>query len=262
MRRAVTRRTPAASATYVYGLAAGRTPPRLRARLAGLPGTGPLRTIAVEPGLWLVAADAPLARYDGPVIEAKLRDLDWVSVCALAHEAVVEEAARRASLIPMKLFTLFSSDDRAVAHVRRRRRSLARVLERIAGSQEWGLRVTAAPARGAGGASRVTPVGPGAGRRFLLMKKRQRDAARGPAAGRGAVRRLLRAVAREAAACREQPLVVGAPVVLDAALLVRRARTARFRRAVRSMAAALAPRGYSLALTGPWPAYNFVAARA
>jgi hypothetical protein len=257
------RRMSPAAATYVYGLAAGRRPPALRPRLAGLPGTGPVRMIAVEPGWWLVAADAPLTRYDAPAIERSLRDLDWVSVCALAHEAVVEEAARRGTVIPMKLFTLFSTDARAVAHVCRRRRTLERVLRRIEGSQEWGVRVTAAPATGTGGGARARlAAGPGAGRRFLLEKKRAQDARRGPAAGRAAVRRMLRPVVREAVACREQPVVSGAPVVLDAALLVRRARTSGFRRAVKSMSAALAPRGYAVTLTGPWPAYNFVTARA
>ena len=52
-------------------------------------------------------------------LEARLRDLDWVSEIALAHEAVVEHFARArgAVVVPMKLFTMFSSMDKAIADV-------------------------------------------------------------------------------------------------------------------------------------------------
>src|SRR4029453_9286926 len=81
--------------------------------------------------------------YDGAAIERRLSDLDWVSACALAPEAVVQHVAAQGPTVPIKLFTLFTSDDRAVAHVRRRRRGLARVIRRIAGRQEWGVRIRA-----------------------------------------------------------------------------------------------------------------------
>ena len=39
--------------------------------------------------LWVVHADVPLDRYGPGPLEASLKDFDWVSRIALAHEAVV-----------------------------------------------------------------------------------------------------------------------------------------------------------------------------
>ena len=82
------------TATYAYCVAAGATPPRLARAPRGLPEMTRPRALAVTPGTWLVVADAPLSRYGAAPIEAGLRDLDWISRCAVAHEAVVEHVAR------------------------------------------------------------------------------------------------------------------------------------------------------------------------
>ena len=51
----------------------------------------------------------------------------------------------------------------------------------------------------------------------------------------------------------------GLRLLLDAAFLVPVTRVAAFRESVRRQAERLAPQGYRVVLTGPWPAYNFVA---
>ena len=92
--------------------------------LRGLPGAEPPRLLDAGEQLWLVVATAPVAQYGAAPIERRLQDLDWVSRCAMAHEAVVEDAARSGPVVPMKLFTLFSSDDaRRGAHGARPGRS-------------------------------------------------------------------------------------------------------------------------------------------
>src|SRR4051812_39649714 len=121
------------SATYVFCLVRGAKPPTLARLPPGLPGASKPRLLRVEDGLWLVVCDAPLALYDEAEIARGLKDLDWVSRCAVAHEAVVERFARSPALVPMKLFTLFLSDARAVEDVRRRRGALARVLAHVEG---------------------------------------------------------------------------------------------------------------------------------
>src|SRR5687768_7168431 len=83
-------------------------------------------------------AVAPRSAYDEAAIERGLRDIDWVSPRALGHEAVVEHFTSAGPLLPLKLFTLFDSDERALAHVRARRAALVRALEKVAGRHEWG----------------------------------------------------------------------------------------------------------------------------
>jgi hypothetical protein len=264
----VTATTRGARATYLYCLLQAPRAPALRRAPAGLPGLGPPRVLPLDGGLWLVAADAPLGRYDAPAIEGRLRDLAWVSRCALGHEAVVEHVARQGPVVPMKLFTLFHGDDRALAHVRGDRRRLDRVLARVAGRQEWGLRLlldeTRARRRATVPATRRAG-GAGAGTRFLLGKEAQHGAVRRLAAeGRREATRVFRALARQADAARRRDATgdpPGSRLLLDAAFLVRREAAPRFRAALREVRRRLASQGYTVVLTGPWPPYNFVGDR-
>lgn len=256
-----------ARATYVYCLLRAARPPRLGTAPAGLPGLGPPRALPVDDGLWLVAADAPLDRYGGPAIERSLRDLAWVSRCATGHEAVVERAARQGTVVPLKLFTLFHGDDRAVAHVRRGRRRLDRVLARVAGRQEWGLRLLLDETRARRRAAPPTGrrAGAGAGTRFLLRKDAEHGAVRRlAAAGRREALRVFQALGRGADSAHRRATTgdpPGSRLLLDAAFLVRREAGPRFRATVRDVRRRLAGRGYTVFLTGPWPPYNFVGDR-
>ena len=68
-------------------------------------------------GLWAVVSEVPLSTYGPAEVEAGLRNLEWVAEIAVAHEAVVEHFATRrgATVVPMKLFTMFTSFDRAIS---------------------------------------------------------------------------------------------------------------------------------------------------
>src|SRR5882762_12023102 len=126
-----------ATGTYAYCVVANATRPRLKRKVAGLPGMGPVRLLDVDDGLFLAVADAPLDRYGEAAINRGLADLDWVSRAAVAHEAVVESFIAETAVLPMKLFTIFTTDDRAVAHVRAERRRIAALVKRVADHHEW-----------------------------------------------------------------------------------------------------------------------------
>jgi hypothetical protein len=252
-------------ATYLYAVVESANEPATAGAPAGPPGVGPLRWLPVGAGLWLAAADAPLARYGAAAVEKGLKDLDWVSACAMAHERMVEHAASVGTAVPMKLFTLFTSDARAVDHVARSRTRLRTLLRRIAGRQEWGVRVSVdeAGARTAARArARRAVEGLGAGAGFLARKRQEhgevRDIVR---IGRQEVDRLFDDVARHADQTRRREPAAAEPglrLLLDAAFLVPAAKVGAFRDAVRKQSERLAPGGYRVVLTGPWPAYNFV----
>lgn len=256
------------TATYVYCLvqrADGRAPSGARPP-RGLPGAGPPRVVDAGGGLWLVIAAAPLGRYSADAIERGLHDLEWVSRCALAHEATVEHFARSGTVVPMKLFTLFSNVDRARAHVQRSRAKLDRLIGRIAGRAEWGVRLTLDEAR-AGRLlvkrNRAGGRGDGIGTRFLRERQRTQQAARRLAVdARAQGERAFRVLRRGADdARRHTPPVQGPGVqlLLDAAFLVPVSRARAWQATVGTLARELRRRGLDLTLSGPWPAYNFVA---
>jgi hypothetical protein len=243
----------------------------LRPGLAGLPGTGPVRLLDAGRGLWIVVADAPLGRYGEAAINRKLSDIDWVSRAAVAHEAVVESFIGQRAVLPMKLFTIFMSDNRALGHVRDDRLRVDALIGRVANRLEWGVRVTldrtrpaAAPKAAAGRRRAPAPrrSTAAAGVSYLSQKKAARDAAvelaeRAGETVAGLYDRLAdRSDSAKRRSAGELP-AQGAPL-LDAAFLVPRARAASFRALMTREARALARSGYLVALSGPWPPYTFV----
>src|SRR5438093_6861804 len=129
------------TATYAYCVVANATRPRLKRNVARLPGMGPVRLVDVDRGLFLAVADAPLDRYGEAAINRGLSDLEWVSRAAIAHEAVVESFIAESAVLPMKLFTIFTSDERALAYTRGERRRIRAAAARVANQHEWGVRV-------------------------------------------------------------------------------------------------------------------------
>jgi hypothetical protein len=247
----------------VYCLVAAGQAPSVAGAPAGLEGAAAPRLVGAGRGRWLVVADAPLARYSADAINARLPDLDWVGARAMEHERVIEHFASRATVVPMKLFTLFSSDALAVADVKRRR-DLGRLLGSLEGREEWGLRVSVDPARLRARAGERAAAAPGLseGTRFLVKRQQEQGAVR---AGREDARRraeevfaALRPLAADARR-REPALVEGATLLLDAAYLVDRARGEDFAAAARAAAGRHADSGLTVVLTGPWPPYNFLA---
>jgi hypothetical protein len=228
---------------------------------------GPVRLLDVGRGLWLAVADAPLDRYGEETINRKLSDLDWVSRAAIAHEAIVESFIDESAVLPMKLFTIFTGDDRALDEVRGDRRHVDAVVKRVTNQNEWGIRVSlnaqarSAEARRRTGTKRRAGAKPGAA--YLSRKKAQRDAAAELAQrAHDTVAALYDRLAARSRLARRRPAselpARGGPLLLDGAFLVPRARAKGFRALVAREAKRLAQSGYHVVMSGPWPPYTFV----
>src|SRR5262245_31367098 len=253
-----------ADACYVYCVIASPRPPR-RARVTrGLPGTGGVRLLDADGGLYLAVADAPLSQYGETAINRGLSDLEWVSRAAVAHERVVESFDGSGAVLPMKLFTVFRNDARALDHIRSQRNRLAAVAKRVAGHDEWSVRVVLDRSRGEGTPiEREASSGDRTGAGYLARKKARRDAATELATGaRETVASLYDRLATRARLARRRSAselpVGGGPLLLDAAFLVPRTGTSSFRGLVAREARSMSRRGYGVTLTGPWPPYSFV----
>jgi NADH dehydrogenase/NADH:ubiquinone oxidoreductase subunit G len=252
-----------ASATYVYCIVSSSHPPQTTNSASvpgGPPGTGPVRALEIRPGAYLMVSTAPLAQFGEEPLAAKLSDLEWVSRAAVAHDAVTLSFMRADAVVPMKLFTLFTSDERALAEVRAGWKRVAAVIKRLGKHEEWGVRLVFDDARAPKDDQTVSAA---SGRGYLLAKRQLHSAtAKHSAAMRkiaGGVLKTLRPIARDV-----QQRAVTAPdegrsrLLLDAAFLVPRAKADRFRKLVETRATKIAADGYALQLTGPWPPYSFV----
>ena len=256
--------------SYVFSLVRSARRPTLRGLSEGMPGGGDLRAIEVGDGLWAIVESVPEDQYGERALASGLQNLDWVGPRAIVHECVIESFLSATALLPMQLFTLFTSDDRVVQHVRSDRARIARILKRIEKKVEWGLRLTwdekaarekverkhASRPRGA------DLSGP-RGADYLARKRDVLDVSRkGFVEARAAADRVYKAMGRQAAASQRRTgmerAAPGSRLLLDAAFLVPAARSTAFRSAIRQHARELRTAGVAVTLTGPWPAYNFI----
>jgi hypothetical protein len=250
--------------TYVYALVRAEKRPLLRALPGAMPGGGPVRLVAPAENLWLAVSTVPAQDYGEAALEAGLQDLDWLGPRAIAHEAVVEHFLACNALLPMQLFTLFKSDDRAVEHVQRTQPEIERILGRIERHVEWGLRLTwDEQAARLAAELRHAEVGAKSGSAYLARKRDLLEVRRTEwTTARTAAEDLYQIMGRAAAASRRHSKTEEATpqsrVLLDAAFLVRAEKADAFRQQLERQEHGLAETGIVASLTGPWPPYNFV----
>lgn len=259
--------------TYVYCLIAAPRAPKVSPRLRRPVGLGPVRLVPTAPNEWLAVSDAPVSEYNEAAINSRLGDLDAIARAAVAHEGVVESFIAAPAVLPMKLFTIFTNDDRAVEHVTRDRRRIDGLLRRVRNHHEWGVRVTldrrAAVDRFA--KARVRPAsrakaalrGEASGLAYLVAKKARRDSATELAQrARNTVAAVYEQLSRGATLARRRTAAElpadGGALLLDAAFLVQRSKASRFRAQAAREARGIEPDGYRLTVTGPWPPYTFI----
>jgi hypothetical protein len=248
------------SGTYVYCVLDHRGKPRVPARLKGIPYSGRVRLLTVSRRRSVVVSDVPLGRYGQAAIEKRLASLEWVARVAVAHERVVEAFLSADAVLPMKLFTIFAADARAVAHVVAAAAELDVLARRVARRQEWGVRLALgkAPAR----PRHTVPPSP-SGAAYLHQKKAMKDeAARRASQARVVAAELFDSLAAHASDVRKRSgrevAAAGGSLLLDAALLIPRSGSSRFKAAAARQARALSTEGYAIAISGPWPPYSFM----
>jgi hypothetical protein len=253
--------------SYVFCLVRGARRPVVRDIPDGMPGGRDLRAIEVGDQLWAIVETVREADYGEGTLVRGLQNLDWVGERALAHERVIERFLSASAVLPVQLFTMFTSDERVVEHVRADRRRIARILKRIDRKVEWGLRLTwdEKAARENVERKHSDPKGPREreGAAYLARKRDILDVNRAQLAeARVEAGRLYKAISREATeALRRTSLERAAPgsrLLLDAAFLVPAAKAAAFRASLRKHTRALHGSGLAVSLTGPWPPYNFI----
>jgi hypothetical protein len=269
--------------SYVFCLVRGARRPVVRDIPGGMPGGSDLRAIEVGDHLWAIVETVREADYGEGALVRGLQNLDWVGERAVAHERVIERFLSAPAVLPMQLFTMFTSDERVVEHVRADRRRIARILTRIDRQVEWGLRLTwdekaarqnverkhlprrsralSAEAAKAGADPKRARAREGAA--YLARKRDILDVNRAQfAEARVEAGRLYKTMSREATeALRRTSLERAAPgsrLLLDAAFLVPAAKAAAFRASLRKHTRALHGSGMAVSLTGPWPPYNFI----
>jgi hypothetical protein len=248
-------KTKTAELCYVYCAVEG-APQSLP--LSGMPGGGPPRTLPLHDTVTLIVSDVSAATYNSDALEPRLSDLDWVSAAGAAHHGVVDALAEMGLVVlPFRLFTLFSSPDKAVATLTDSRDRITRAFDRVRGKQEWVLRI------GKPDPARITapakdPPPPASGTNFLQAKA---DARREAAARATRVKEdtaaAYEALEQLADAAKARPVDSAGTLMLDAAFLLPPSRVEAIKETLTRRADRLLRDGCPVSLTGPWPPYSF-----
>lgn len=254
------------SLIYLYGFVPEGTGLPERG-LLGL-GDSPVELIA-GPGFGAAIGGVPEEEYGEAAVEVRGGDVEWMAEQGLRHEQVVAWFVDHASILPSRLLTLFRSEDALRTVMDREADRILSDLERFEGRREWNIKVFYEPApllehlaelseEIARLDEEIARAGPG--KRFLLEKKRKDLAAtESRAAARGLASKLLqglRARAEDTATLATPS--EGAPVVLNAALLVPSEREAELRDYVEAEERRLRTFGMTVEFTGPWAPYRFL----
>ncbi|NLU75392.1 GvpL/GvpF family gas vesicle protein [Streptomyces sp. HNM0575] len=246
----------------------GGTDGPLEAAAAGLygPSGAPVRTVD-GPGLSALVSDVPAGLYDESGLKAQLEDLERLEALARSHHAVVAVAYEHATVLPMRLATVYLDDGRVAAMLAERGGEFDALLSRLEGHVEWGVKVYADPREAAAGsASRPSddgaqPAG-GPGRAYLRQRRQQRSSHRDTYRAAGAVAERVTELAGGIATAKvahrpQQGELAAGPGenIANDAYLVPDGRSEDFQAAIGGLAEDVP--GVRVELTGPWAPYSF-----
>jgi Gas vesicle synthesis protein GvpL/GvpF len=258
---------PGELAHYVYGVT-WADEIVLPAGLGGVASDDP--PFVVEHGkLGAIASLVPLGEFGEEELHENLNDVEWLEATARAHESVLDEAISSATVVPLRLCTLYRGEEQVREMLSRERVVFEDALRRLRGKAEWGVKLIAEPGSLESAAAAdpdsdsVEPASPGA----AYMRERSREARARETGDQIAadwadhVHRTAAAGASEALLNPVQNREVSGHVgemLLNGVYLVDEEAEDEFRAIVDALADEYRERGASVELTGPWPAYNFV----
>jgi len=226
-------------------------------------GGGAVRPLSAA-GLTAIVGGVARSEFGEAALRQNLEDLEWLERTARAHHEVIETVARERPVVPMRLATVYSSDEAAAGMLRERAADLRQALIRLGGRSEWGVKAYVAisddRADGQQPETAVPSAGPGAAylRRRRAQLAAHRDARQEAMASAQAVHAELDRLSASARLYPPQSPTIAdrsGSMALNAAYLVADDRAEEFEAAVTELAARHG--ALQLTLTGPWPAYSF-----
>jgi len=250
---------------YVYALGrAGHPEP---GHVEAIDGSDVVRAVACG-ALAAFATPVDPAEFSQPVIDARSKDVEWLGAVGYRHQSVMAALMRGGTIIPLRAFTLFASEESLRRHVEAQREQFARMLDRLDGKQEWTLRIEFDPEQWSDALVRrvgslrdlsdqMSAAQPG--KAFLLGKKLDEEKKRASREAEEAVvgeieRAVLDKLACDTVAESRQQRSGAFPQIN---VLINRDEEARLEELRRDLESRYAADGVSVALTGPWPPYTF-----
>jgi hypothetical protein len=219
-------------------------------------------------GISAVYSPVSSDEFSQEVIDRRAGDLEWLGAVGYRHQAVVADLMKQTAIVPLRAFTMFSSESSLHAYLAEHAAELRKVLERLDGKQEWTLRLEFDPQRWSESlvhrvellrqlASEIETAS--TGKAFLLRKKLEDERKR---ASREAEQQVVAEIEREVLERLACDTVAETRQQRDGAfpqinVLINRDEESRLQELHASLLDRYANDGVTLAITGPWPPYTF-----
>lgn len=254
---------------YLYGVTrAGTSLPKIS-------GVGGHEVVPISAGgLQAIASRVPRDDFDEEALTERVTDMEWLSREAQAHEQVLAAAVSGPAVLPFRFGTVYRSPARVTQFLTDQAPALMAQLDRLAGCHEWSVKILTDDDAVAGWAAQHEPEVVALetaasqlseGHSYFARKRREQavDEVRERLVA-GVVdecHEQLAEMAVQATTARPQdPSLSGyeGRMVLNGVYLVQDTALPEFREAVEQLEERIAARGFSFALTGPWPPHHFV----
>lgn len=228
-------------------------------------------TTVTAGGVCAIATPVDAAEFSQESIDGHSGNLDWLGAIGYRHQGVVADLMRQTPIIPLRAFSLFSNEDALRKYLSANAEQFKSMLKRLAGKQEWTLRIEFEPERWSESlTSRVDTLRTLAsdiekateGKAFLLRKKlEEAKKSASKEAEQEVVGEIERAVLDKlrcdtVAESRQQRS--GAFPQIN--VLLNRDEEARLQEMQNDLNDRYSGQGVTVAVTGPWPPYSFVGA--
>lgn len=262
---------PSTEFWYVYGVAPATSD--LSRAPQGL-DDAPLE-LCVDGELGAVTSRVDGERYAPDAIERATEDVEWLAPRAVAHDRVLTWMSDHGPVVPLPIFSLFSSAQTVERMLRNRRAELDAALRRVAKGREYALRLYRIDTELAAIAAELSPrlarlqenaAGASPGQRYLLERKldaERKNELQG--IGSRIAREIMNALRPAAIETAETRVAQRAGrtgtegmLILDAAFLVAPTSLEEFQRTLTDLVTRHSARGFRFDFTGPWPPYHFV----
>jgi hypothetical protein len=151
------RKINATGALYLYGISEAPASPASNKPASKIAQKVPQRVPKLgSVGIDGVHAVKPLACGDficwvcevdqasfASAVERNMENLEWLALHGVRHQQVVGEVAERMTIVPARFGTVFSGEPALLKDVLGRKAALKKVFARVAGGDEWGVKVFA-----------------------------------------------------------------------------------------------------------------------
>jgi hypothetical protein len=253
------------SVLYVYAVTREAATPDAE----GVDGTTRFGAATVDE-IHAVFTPVNAAEFSQDVIDRRAGDLEWLGAIGYRHQAVMADLMKKTAIVPLRAFTLFSSEEALRAYLTEQHELLSRTLERLGGKQEWTLRIELEPVTwNEALAGRVASLrdlqneiaAASPGKAFLLRKKLDDEKKRASHAAEDELvgeieQAVMTKLGCETVAESRQRRDGAFPQIN---VLLNRDEESVLQELRDELAARYQHEGVTLALSGPWPPYTFAA---